>query len=293
MHHSDADAAAAPRIRAISVAYRSERVIGTMLRSLPAGTETVIVENGADDPAALAEVARGAGATLRRPGANLGFGGGCNLGAEGAAREFLFFVNPDAALAPGCLAALVAALDADPGLGAANPVIWKAPGRPLLRRRSRLSRDPAETLPKGLPAASRDVFVLSGAALIVRRTAFEAVGGFDPAIFLFHEDDDLCLRLRAAGHRLGLVRAAELHHAGGESSRPSAALDAFKAWHLGASRVAARRKHGWPRPRLATVLETLNALRHSDTYRSPAKRAEALGVLRGALGIGGGGRAPE
>jgi len=51
--------------------------------------------------------------------------------------------------------------------------------------------------------------------------AFAAVGGFDPAFFLYYEDDDLCLRMQEAGWRCLLQPAARALHPGGASSAPS------------------------------------------------------------------------
>jgi len=83
---------------------------------------------------------------------------------------------------------------------------------------------------------------LSGAVLLLRKPAFEAIGGFDPNIFMYFEDDDLSLRLRQAGHALVRVNAARARHIGGGSSGPSDAVLRFKQWHFAWSRLYIERK---------------------------------------------------
>jgi GT2 family glycosyltransferase len=61
--------------------------------------------------------------------------------------------------------------------------------------------------------APHEVGFASGAALVVRRAAWDAAGGFDPAYFMYGEDLDLCLRLRLAGRGVGIVPAARVEHA--------------------------------------------------------------------------------
>jgi GT2 family glycosyltransferase len=59
-----------------------------------------------------------------------------------------------------------------------------------------------------------------GAALALRREAFEAVGGFDPGFFLYAEEVDLCYRLWQAGWEVHFAPAATVMHVGGASTAP-------------------------------------------------------------------------
>jgi GT2 family glycosyltransferase len=79
---------------------------------------------------------------------------------------------------------------------------------------------------------------LSGACMLVRRSAFEAVGGFDDGFFLYCEDQDLCLRLRAAGGGIRYEPSAVVSHRGGHSA-PRTSLYAV----LAQSRIRFARKH--------------------------------------------------
>jgi GT2 family glycosyltransferase len=99
------------------------------------------------------------------------------------------------------------------------------------------------------------VVVLSGAALLVRRSVFMMLGGFDPNIFLFYEDDDFCYRVRAAGHRLRYVPTAIANHLRGKSSVQTLANVQRTRFHQAWSRVYVCRKHG-KRSNVAVLLPT-------------------------------------
>ena len=86
------------------------------------------------------------------------------------------------------------------------------------------------------------------AAVLLRRSAYLSVGGFDPAIFLYFEDDDLCLRLKRAGYCVLIEPAAVIHHALGKSTTPSAASDGLRAEHRLLSEMHLRQKFGLSQP---------------------------------------------
>ena len=144
---------------------------------------------------------------------NPGFGGGANRGVRELAAstdrggELLgyVFLNHDIELLPGYLDAVVEAL-ADDGVGAAaGPIyaggpdgdLWYAGGEFRVLTGTVRHHVSAEEA-----ARRRDVSFLPGAALAVATCAWEEVGGFDERFFLYHEDVDLCLRLRRAGWKL-------------------------------------------------------------------------------------------
>ncbi len=263
------------RTTVVSVCFRSGAVLPAMLASLPPATPVVLVDNAGCD--ATAAIAAAAGARLLRNERNLGFGVACNQGAALAGTEFLLFLNPDAALGPGAIAALEAAADAHADAVAFNPRIADARGRPAFKRASPLLRT---RLARGWPAAPRVVPVLSGAAFFVRRAAFERLGGFDPAIFLYHEDDDLSLRLARLG-ALRFVPDALATHQGGRSSARTAEVAALKAWHMGRSRVHAMRKHGRRAAFARSLAVALWQLASPAVLVSARKRAKQRAFLAG------------
>lgn len=265
-----------------------------MLASLPARVPVVVVDNASDDPAPLEALCDRYCAPLIRNSVNLGFGAACNQGAAIATTEFLFFLNPDASLYPDTLSHLVAAARRYPTASAMNPRIAKADGSASFQHRSRLMPR-SERMPRGWPAEDREVTVLSGAALFVRRSDFEAVGGFDPKIFLYHEDDDLSRRLLRHRGPIMYIRDAFVRHLGGRSSERSPAIAALKSWHLARSRIYAKRKHGRPMPFVTGLLSAIPALFAPDMLVSPRRRAKNWAFLRGVLSTlrdGGEWRAP-
>jgi GT2 family glycosyltransferase len=138
-------------------------------------------------------------------------------------------------------------------------------------------------VPRGWPDRDSEVTVLSGAALFMRRAAFEAVGGFDVRIFLYHEDDDLSLRLRKQAGKLMFIRAAQVVHLEGRSSSRSAEIAALKAWHMGRSRVYVTRKHGRPAPFARALGSAIRQLASPWVLLSRRKRAKQLAYLRGVF----------
>jgi GT2 family glycosyltransferase len=122
---------------------------------------------------------------VKHSGANLGFGRGHNANAARGTAPLVFVLNQDCVLEPGVLTKLVESASR----GADDIAAWE------------LRQIPYEH-PKSYDPVTLDTPWASGAALLLRRTAFEAVGGFEPRIFMYGEDVDLSWRLRAKGWRV-------------------------------------------------------------------------------------------
>lgn len=274
-------------VTVVSVTYNSVEKLRQMLASVPAQTPVVVVDNGSDDVDALADLCAQHGARLIRNDVNRGFGPACNQGAALAATPYLLFLNPDARLLPGALDELVAAARRDPHFGAMNPRIETADGSPYLKRKSPLIPR-SDWMPRGWPQADQQVTTLSGCAIFTRRDAFEQVGGFDPAIFLYHEDDDLAQRLRQQVGPLMFVRDARVVHAAGSSTARTPQVAALKAWHMGRSRVYVTRKHDRPFAVTAALGRALVQMLSPEMLVSARKRSKHAAFLRGVLSqIGG------
>ncbi len=122
---------------------------------------------------------------LKRSGSNVGFGRAHNANAARGTAPLILVLNQDCVLEPGVLDRLLSCAARDP----ADIAAWE------------LRQIPYEH-PKGYDPVSLDTPWASGAALLLRRKAFEAVGGFEPRIFMYGEDVDLSWRLRAKGWRV-------------------------------------------------------------------------------------------
>ncbi len=187
--------------------------------------EVVLADDGSTDPifAQLAEVRN---LVVVRSATNRGFIRACNDAFGRCRGDYVLLLNNDAQPLAGAVDALVAALDVDPGLGAAGPKLLYPNGR--LQEAGCFIRPDGETGMAGLfqdPADraygfDRDVAYCSGAALLVRRAA---VGEtlFDEAYRpAYCEDVDLCLRLRERGLRTRYIAASVMvHHLSGSADR--------------------------------------------------------------------------
>jgi N-acetylglucosaminyl-diphospho-decaprenol L-rhamnosyltransferase len=227
-------------VSAVVVSFNSAADLPDCLRSLRSEgvAHVVVVDNASTDGSV--DVVRGvdAEATVVETGANLGFGSAANRGVAVSGGDHVLILNPDTVVEPGTVKALSEALDRDPGLAAVGPrlenvdgslypsvrrfpdlgvafghaflgLVW--PGNPATRRYRMLDLD------HDTPAAGVDW--VSGACVLVRRPAFDMVGGFDEGYFMYVEDVDLCWRLGQAGWRIGYEPAGRVVHALGGSSR--------------------------------------------------------------------------
>jgi len=174
---------------------------------------------------------------------NPGFGGGANRGVEwlvgGSECRALVVLNHDVELLPGFLDAADRALVREAVGAAGGPVLLDRADGPLWYAGGRFRKLTGTVVQNRSPEdarRARNVGFIPGAAIAVSRRAWEDVGGFDPELFLYHEDLDLCLRLRCAGWRLWFepgMRA--VHHLGtatGSGRRSALYLEQMAATRL-------------------------------------------------------------
>ena len=169
-----------------------------------------MVDNGGD-----AEVPDGV--RLLSPGRNLGFAGGCNLGAAESGGEVLLFLNPDTVAPQGAPAQLARTLE-DPAIGIAMPRLR------LLDQPERLNSGGTVVHVSGLAWAGRfgepvesittleDVAGASGAALAIRGETFRELGGFTGELFMYQEDVELSWRAHLHGLRVVVDPGADVFH---------------------------------------------------------------------------------
>lgn len=252
-------------VDAVVVTYHSRDQIGACiraLRQLRVLGRIVVVEHGGDG---AGRVARSLGATVVEDPSNPGFGAGQNRGRSLCTAPYVLLCNPDAVVDPHGLAAGLRAMAADPTLAVCQGVVRdrrsakpeRSGGvrlgplhlwgralhlRTLLRARavhSIVARIPvvADTAMR-TTGAPRDVDVLAATAILARRAALDAVGGFDESYFLYGEDLDLCERLRRAGWRLRSIPEHWATHQSGSSASSSWERELY--WWEGTMRYAAR-----------------------------------------------------
>jgi len=212
---------AADAIAVVVVTYQSaEELAGlapTLLPQLREDDELTIVDNASSDGTADAARTLCPSARVIETGANLGFAGGTVVGVAQTQAPLLLFLNPDCRPDPNCLARLREAAAAHPGWGAWQALVLLEDGRVNTSGNvihylgigwaGNCNRPLAE-----LPAGDRQVTGPSGAAMVVRRADWLAVGGMSPEFFMYSEDLDLGLRLWLAGRGVGIAAAARVTH---------------------------------------------------------------------------------
>lgn len=263
----------------VVVTHNSAAVLQSFLNSVPEGIKVIVADNHSTDKSVV--VARAAGAQVVEIGENVGYGCACNIGAGASSAPMLLFANPDLRLRPGAVEELVSAAETFSN-AAFNPRIYSGRRR-RFRKWSRLL--PASAFWRGSPPESDcSIPVLHGSCILVRRDHFEAIGGFDPKIFLFHEDDDLSLRLRQAGIELRLAAKAVVDHAEGNSSGKSSRSGRIKGEAMGRSLVYVMDKHHL---NLDVSVERHKAwlkLLSPHVLFNGARRSKVLGFLHGLDG---------
>jgi GT2 family glycosyltransferase len=248
------------QVSVVIVNYQSYDELSRCLAGLGSGGTPlpVVVVDHATDPAAAAAITRQfPHVTLVALSANEGFAAGVNRGVALTRTPLVLLVNPDCVIDGAACRALSAWMREHPDVGAAGPRIHNANGTvqatarrfpdvttAIAGRSSWLTR----VLPwnplsrRNLPAreeavrTAMDVDWVSGACLITRRDAFDAVHGMDDGFFLYWEDADYCRRLSREGWRIVYVPHIIAMHVGGRSSRHAAAASQ-EAFHASAFRL--------------------------------------------------------
>ncbi len=265
----------AARVAVVIVNYQSYDELHACLASLDqaCGAMSIVVVDHDSDRAAADAISRTfPHVRVERKSANDGFAAGINNGARASIAPFLLFLNPDCVLEKNACCVLADWMEAHPEVGAAGPRIRNADGsvQPSARRFPDLTTAFAgrsswltrvmpgnpfsrHNLPaRDAPASSAvEVDWVSGACMLVRRDAFDAVSGMDEGFFLYWEDADFCRRLKHAGWRTMYLPSAGAVHIGGRSSR-HAADASLEAFHRSAFRLY--RKHAGPAGQLLSPL---------------------------------------
>ena len=156
---------------------------------------------------------------------NIGFGKANNVGASVSIGEYLFFVNNDTIFKEDIILHLGQFLQENHTCGAVGPLLLNSDGSyqhsygkfPSLINELRTKRD--ATVFKDIPKnrSPKQVDWVSFAAVMIRRSAFEKINGFDDRYFMYFEDADLCFRLQNAGFQIYYCAEYSLIHIGGGS----------------------------------------------------------------------------
>lgn len=200
--------------------------------------EIIIVDNASSDRYPEAMAAAMPVVRVVRSEKNMGFAVASNMAVRLSRGEDLLLLNDDAILQEGSLQLMIAALKSDPGVAAVGPMlvfpdgspqvlymnkrlphlrgmVLEFTGRDLRWRHKRWVREWLTMW--GSPENADEPEQLSGCCLLIRRRAWNEMGGFDEQFYYVLDDTDLCYRLRKAGWRFRCVRTARVTHYGGST----------------------------------------------------------------------------
>ncbi|NMJ43512.1 glycosyltransferase [Roseomonas sp. JC162] len=191
--------------------------------------EVILVDDASTDATVLAEFVVSGAFRVVRNASNLGFLRSANAGARAARGELLFFLNNDTRVTESWLDELVRCFELHPDIGIAGSKLIYPDGS-LQEAGGTVWRlgDAANWGHGADPALPRycylrDTDYVSGAALMIRRSRFEALGGFDERFApAYYEDTDLCFQVREAGHRVVVQPLSRIVHHGGATCGQSA-----------------------------------------------------------------------
>ena len=259
------------KLAVVTVTYSPGEYLDQFLSSLASATDekpqVVMADNGSTDGAPEAAAAAYPNARLFRTGANLGYGAAVNRAVAEIDDdiEFIVVANPDVRWHRGSLDGLLAAAERWPRAGALGPLIREPDGSryPSARSVPDLTSGAGHALLGKLwprnrwtqryrqdneAATERAVGWLSGSCLLLRRSAFDSVNGFDSRYFMYMEDVDLGDRLAGAGWHNVYVPGVEVTHSKGHAAGRHPEL-MLPAHHASAYRFQAdRRPHIWQAP---------------------------------------------
>ena len=220
-----------PLLSVIIVNYNSGiyaiECIRSLLLQLNLELEIIVIDNASQDGSVSSlKVAFGPSIKLIESEKNLGFACANNLAVAQAVGEYLLFLNPDTVVSSSeALLKLISFLVSHPEMGMIGPMIDEPrKGKNVLPRfRYPSSRDLKYTQKfKNLPG---DIAWILGACMLIRRSVYGEIAGFDPDYFLYGEDADICLRLRLQGYQIGYCDDVKISHVGGASEIGADSLD--------------------------------------------------------------------
>lgn len=283
------------RTTVITITHNGGLVIGGLLKSLPADLPLIVVDNASQDDTLNIVASIRPDAKVIRNSKGLGYGVAASQGLAEVETEFALLANPDSLMTVDAINALIETADQYPNAAMFGPLHKDGDGNiepshdvELWKRRG-YGKLAYECIPEG-PLC---VEFLSGAVNLVRMNIMKQVGFYDPEIYLYYDDDDMCMRMQRAGHSLILVANSIVTHLNGGSVRPNRAYYWEKFWHMAWSRIYFESKY---KGRLAgcylgflyAVRFAFKALLNGVTLqRKKAWRdlARAFGSMAAAVGV--------
>lgn len=226
---SAAMGAPAPRVSIVIPLYNKAEFTEKCLYALAANTgedpdyEVVLIDNACSDWTQYLLLAFEGDVEIVRNEENIGFARANNQGAALARGEYVLFLNNDTEPCAGWLEAMVQLADGDPRIGVVGAKLLYPQTDTVQHAGLEMVNGEPQHVFRGAAAsdprvcATRDLDMVTGACMLVRRSLFEELGGFDVAYRNGVEDVDLCLQARARGYRVVYCADAVVRHHEGTS----------------------------------------------------------------------------
>src|SRR5574343_251609 len=295
----------------IVVNWNAGTMLSQCLNSVPQALalcgvgEVIVVDNASTDGSAKGLTCPGVDLHVIENSENRGFGAACNQGAEIARGEYLLFLNPDAVLNNDSIAGALGAINSTQygkvgvcGIQlkdefgcvarscARQPTVWHFVASSL--GLDRLFPAASYAMRDWGHDATRVVDHVIGAFYLLRRDVFNAVGGFDERFFVYLEDLDLSVRLKAAGYSSVYFSGVQALHRGGG---PSEKIKATRLFYSLRSRIQYAFKHfsrvgAWCVLASTMLIEPVSRLAHCllrAAWEDAKHTLEAYGMLIRAL----------
>lgn len=247
------------KLSIIVISYNTRQMTIACLKSIDEQSrgldyEVIVLDNASTDGSAEAISALYPQTRLIRSPKNLGFAQGNNVAVMQSTGEWILLLNPDTIILDGAILKVIAFAQRHPEASIVGgrtffadlslnynschdrPTPWSlfcmGFGLSSLFRRSRLFSP--ESLGSWQRDSVREVDVVTGCFLLLKKSLWNMLNGFDPAFFMYGEETDLCLRARQQGHRCFICPDARLIHYGGasEKTREDKMIKIFRAKHL-------------------------------------------------------------
>jgi GT2 family glycosyltransferase len=224
-----------PLLSIIIVNWNTSDLLAACLASihqhLTVPNEVIVVDNGSEDDSVRMTKDRFPSAQVIPQRRNLGFSRANNIGLAAANGTYLLLLNPDTKVRPGALEALLRFYDRHPQAGIVGPTLLYPNGEQqasvapfptlwveFLRQTGLHRLVPTRAFSASRQDRTQEVETVTGAALCIRRSCFEQIGGLDERIFLFYEDADWCKRAHDAGWQVWFVKSPGIVHVKAASS---------------------------------------------------------------------------
>ena len=218
------------RLSVLIVNYNTAELLKACLNSIAGqlgpNHEVIVVDNASKDGSAAMVTQDFPWVKLIANDQNVGFARANNQALERSSGEYIYFLNPDTVVQPVAFEAMIRFMGSHADVGLAGTRILNPDGseQPSVERRYPGQKRAQKDL-TGLPG---DIAWVLGASMMASRQVVEDLGGFDERFFLYGEEQDLCLRIRRAGWKIGFIPEASVVHWGGQSERSTRATALWK-----------------------------------------------------------------